>query len=990
MLETVPTIRAHRRSRAILFAGGLCLGLSAALASVAAESSADYAVTAWTIKDGLQSGGDIRAIAQDTDGYLWLGTRDGLVRFDGLEFVPWPGGDSLIQGTAVTTLIGARDGSLWAGFTDVPGVSRIRRSQVSNYSVGDGLPQGMIAVLIEDRQGTVWAGGVGGLAAFRSTTWQRVDGDAGLPRLSVFSLYEDRTGTLWAGTSEGVFQRPHGERSFQLHDGSSRSVQSFAQDLTGAIWITESRAIVRRLGTTVDRDPPRAVQLPGPAPASTVDRRGTLWVAGLGEGLFRLTQPVGARGPVVERFHDKRLLGGAARSLFQDRDGNLWVGMRGDGLLRLSESVVKANLPLQGLTNEGVRALAATPDDSVWVATGHRLNQLAGIRARAFAVDDTLALHTDRAGSLWVVTPRLIGRFIQGRLVPAPAPPGVRLERVFSLTSDASGALWLCSYDEGVLRWQEGRLTRFSDGTVLSQRRCNFIFNDTNDRVWIGFTSGGAAVYEHGALRLYGTKDGLASGAVVAIYQDRHDAIWIATVNGLTRIRNRQLVTADRSHGLPGRIVPSLVEDSVGDLWLGTESGAQLVRFSPTEFDRIAADSSHQVTYTVYDESDGLLGPLPRWGRPTAVRGHDGHLWVFSGGEVAVIDPRRAPTRRSAPAPQIERVAMDGREVSPGADFVVPAGTHTLQIDYGAVSLSSASKLRFRYRLEGFSNQWVEAGSRRQISYANLEAGTYRFHVGVKSDGRWSTTATSIGFTVHPPFYRTVWFNGVCLAAVGLTGWGLWWLRLRAIRHEFTVVIAERGRVSREIHDTLLQSLGALTMQLEVVSRHLDPSQTKAQASLQRLRKNLVHCIRDARRSVWELRSLRLEQRNLAQALEEMAGETMVALPVSVRVNVSGRVRQCRQDVEQHLLRIAQEAISNAVQHGRADDVLIELDYTGKALSMSIHDNGSGFVPEEAPINSGEHWGLVNMRERVTTMGGTLSVTSVVGQGTIVTAVSPI
>jgi ligand-binding sensor domain-containing protein len=979
----------RKRSLPVLFALSLCSLASPHLAANSDESPAGYALAVWTIKDGLHSG-DIRAITQDTEGYLWLGTRDGLVRFDGLEFVPGPGGDSATEGTVVSALIAARDGGLWVGFSDVPGVSRIQRGQVVDYSVSDGLPDGMIAVLIEDRQGTVWAGGLGGLAAFRGKAWQRVGAEAGLPPMSVFSLYEDRAGTLWAGTSAGVFQRPSGEAAFHPYDDSSRFVQMFAEDRPGALWISESRNIVRQLGRAADSTLPRTVQLPGPARALIFDQRGTLWVAGLGEGLFRITQPAGARRPAVEPFNDERMLGGAARSLFEDRDGNLWVGMRGGGLLRLSKSAIKTNLPLEGHTSDGLRALAATPDGSVWVATGHRLNQLTGDRTRAFAVDDALALHTDRAGSLWVVTPRAISRFDGERFVPVPAPPDVRLERVFSFTSDSRGALWLCSYDEGVLRWHNGTLTRVSEGTALHHRPCNFIFTDTEDRVWVGFTTGGAAVYEEGNLRTYGTKEGLASGAVVAIYQDRHGAIWIATINGLTRIRDQQLVTADKRHGLPGRLVPSLVEDGDGDLWLGTESGAQLIRFSPAEIDRIATNSSHQITYRVYDESDGLLGPMPRWGRPTAVLGHNGHLWVFSGNQVAVIDPRQPPVRRTAPMPRIERVAIDGRDVSPGADFVVPPRTRTLEIDYGAVSLSLASKLRFRYKLDGFSNEWVDAGLRRQTSYTNLDAGTYRFHVGVTSDGQWADIATSIAFTVYPPFYRTYWFYAVCIGAIGLAAWGVWWLRLRAIRHEFAVVIGERARVSREIHDTLLQSLGALTVQLEIVARHLDPSQSKAQEALQRLRKNLVYCVRDARRSVWELRSLRLEQRNLVEAVEEMAQETMVALPVSIRVEVAGRVRQCAPDVEQHLLRIAQEAISNAVQHGAAGEVVVELDYRGKVLSLSIRDNGRGFVPEEATANSGEHWGLVNMRERVTRMGGELSVKSVVGQGTVVTAVSPI
>ena len=758
---------------------------------------------------------------------LWLGTRDGLVRFDGFEFVPGPG-HSPLQGTIVSTLIGSKDGSIWAGFFDGPGVSRVRRGSVTNYGVRDGLLEGMINTLLEDRQGTVWAGGLGGLAVFTGAGWQMVGDDAGLPRLSVFSLHEDRSGALWAGTSAGVFRRPHGERTFRLYDAASTFAQSFAEDPSGTLWLAESRTGVRRLATASGGKSPPALQLPGAARALIFDQRGTLWVAGSGEGLFRITQSDEADRPVVKRFVDQRMLGGAARTLFEDRDGNLWVGMQGGGLVRLSESAIQTNLSLEGHTTDGVRALAATPDGSIWVATAHSLNQLTGNHSRALPVEDTFALHTDRAGALWVLTSRLLGRVTAGAVTAVPAPPGVRLQRVFSFTSDTSGALWLCSHDEGLLKWHGEALTRVSNGTVLDHRPCNFIVADTADRIWLGFTTGGVARYEHGEIRAFSTEDGLASGPVVAIHEGQGGTMWVATVNGLTRIVDDRIVTADRRNGLPGRIVPSLVEDEGGDLWLGTEAGSKLVRFVPSEFDRIASSQRHQLAYTAYDESDGLLGPLPRWGRPTACTRWRRTSWVFSGRTIAVIDPRQPLARKSAPLPRIERVEIDGRDMSPAARFEVLPGTRTLQIDYGAISLSSASKVRFRYMLEGFSNEWVDAGSRRQVSYTNLNPGTYRFHVGVTSGGELADTGTSIAFTVHPPFHRTTWFYGLCIAGAGLAAWGLWWLRLRAIRHEFAVVIAERARVSREIHDTLLQSLGALTMQLEVVSRHLNPSQSKA------------------------------------------------------------------------------------------------------------------------------------------------------------------
>jgi len=958
-----------------------CLCAVAGVASDGAGSRFDYAMTTWTVKDGLPSG-NITAIAQDTDGYLWLGTSEGLARFDGFQFISPARTDTALPGLLIPTLTGARDGSVWVGFDDAEGVSRIKNGHVRNYVARDGLPEGSITTLLEDGEGRVWAGGSGGLASFDGASWSVVRGEMGVPQAPVFSVFEDRSGTLWLGTAEGIFQRAKGERGFRLRDGSSRFVQSFAQDKSGALWVAESRTGVRPLGVGSPAD----VELPGVTRGVIADRRGHLWVAGLGEGLFRIDLSAPLR-PHVERFGDDQ--SHAARSLFEDREGNLWVGLRGGGLLRLSEASIKTNLRLEGMTGDGVRAIATTPDRSIWIATAHGLNQFAPSSHRAHALEGPILLHTDRAGSLWVTTPQAIGRFVDGRLVPIPAPPGVRLERVVSMTSDAGGALWLCSYDEGVLRWHDGNLTRFGRDTVLHHRRCNFVFNDALDRLWVGFTTGGIAVREHGDFRLYGAADGLATGAVATIYQDRRQSIWVATVNGLTRIDDGKFVTADRRNGLPGKIVPSFIQGTDGELWLGTESGAHFVRFSPTEIDRVAANRSHQIAYTTYDQSDGLLGPLPRLGRPSALLGPKGEIWAFSGGSVAIVDPRRMAVRHNAPAPRVERVAIDGQELTPSEGFVVPPGTQTLQIDYGAISLSSATKLRFRYRLEGFNDAWVDAGTRRQTSYTNLEPGSYRFHVGVTTDGTW-TEVSSVPFVIRPPFYRTYWFYGLCILIVSVAAWALWWLRLRTIRNEFALVIAERARVSREIHDTLLQSLGALTVQLEIVSRHLDPTQTKALTAMQRLRNNLVHCIQDARRSVWELRSLRLEQRSLAQALEEMAEETMVALPVLVRVVASGKARQSASDVEQHFLRIAQEAISNAVQHGRAEQITIELVYRSDTLTLSIHDTGCGFQVDDQAATTRDHWGLRNMRERIARLGGDLSVSSTIGKGTVVTAVSPI
>jgi signal transduction histidine kinase/ligand-binding sensor domain-containing protein len=969
------------------------IAFSAAISSATPAATSDtraacacYALTAWTVKEGLP-GGNVLSIAQDREGYLWLGTNSGLVRFDGFQFVQWGGGgDAALPGTFIPALVGARDGSVWVGFEDVSGVTRIRDGKVTNYGAQDGLPPGGVAALIEDRHGTLWAGGHGGLAVFRGTNWERLGKDAGLPELDVFSLYEDRQGTLWTGTSAGVFRRADGDRSFELIDLQLRFVQSFAEDRWGVLWVTDADTFVQALSPARRPRIDPAIHRPGAGSRLLRDQYGSIWVAALGAGLFHLQQPRSDAQPQLERYAYEHKFSGAARSVFEDRDKNLWVGMRGGGLLRLSQSPVKTDFVLDGLTNDGVHALATAVDGSLWVATGHDLNVFSRNGRKTFSAEVSL-LHGDRHGDMWAVTATGIGRFQNGHFVHVQIPAVVRVGRSLSLATDARQRLWLCIYDQGLFRWGVGELTRFEDVPNVAGRSCNSVYQDSRDRIWVGFTAGGLAVYEHNAFTVYEPRDGLAPGAIAAIYEDHAGSIWISTVTGITRIANGKLTTVV-GHGLPSKLVPSLVEDAEGFLWLGVNSGAALIRLDPREVDQAAVDPHHQIIYRRYDESDGLEGPLLRLSRPTAARGSDGRLWFVSGAGIAAIDPHELQSSRSSASPHLERVTIDGKETEPLADLKLPPRTLTLQIDYGALSLSSASKLRFRYMLEGLTPEWVEAGGRRQVSYTNLQPGGYRFQLQAASDAAWTKSVTW-QFTVLPPFYRTYWFYGLSAAGVAFVFWASWWLRMRSVRNEFALIIAERTRVSRDIHDTLLQSLGAFTLQLEVVARQLDPSQRSARDELQHLRRQVKQCIKEARRSVWALRSPRLEAQDLVEAFQQMANDAMIAAPAKIRVTAIGRSRRCAPHVEEQLLRIGQEAISNAVHHGEAVRVDITLEYSGSTVSLSVADNGRGFVEDPAKASTG-HWGLENMRGRAAELGGRVTITSSPGNGTVIRAIVPL
>jgi signal transduction histidine kinase/ligand-binding sensor domain-containing protein len=981
-------MRAHRIALAVLVSG-ILPGVPLLRAADGPSQPNGYALTAWTTERGLPPG-DVLDITQDLDGYLWIGSTGGLARFDGLQFASWGAhGEPPLPMRSVPALTGSHDGSLWIGFGAPGGVSRFRNGQIAQYSERDGLPPGAIVALMEDRHGTIWAGGAGGLSRFVDDRWEPMGGVSGLPAAEVTSLFEDQHGTLWVGGAAGVYRRE--STTFELVDASATYPRSLAEDETGAIWVTDLLRIVRKVRTANAPHLPPDVRLPAAGMALLHDRGGSLWVASWASGLFRIRKSATGSDPVVERFAYEGKLGGSPRSLFEDHDGNIWIGMRGGGLLRVSESVLQNDIPLDGLTTDGVRALSSAEDGSVWVATEHNLHRFSGRDRKVYNVPQTLALHTDKSGALWAATTQGITRVVGDRLLPLALPQGTRWDRIASITTDASGAVWLCHVDQGLLRWSGGRLSRLDDQPAVFGKPCGFTFTDRRDRVWVGFNAGGVAVCEGGRFRTYDEKGGLVPGRVVAIYEDRKGSMWVSAAAGLSRFQNGRFTTLTPGNGPFNAVVPTLVEDNDGYMWIGINGGSGLIRLNPAELDKVAASPTHNVEYRMYDVSDGLPGDLQWPSRPAAVRAGDGRLWLATRAGASVIDPQRLPRNLRPAPPRVDRIVVDGRTLPSVGSVELPSGTSTLQVDYGSLSLSAASKLRYRYMLEGVNQEWVDAGPRRQATFTNVPAGRHRLRISATNDGLW-TEARVWDFSIAPPFYKTNRFYALSAVGLLLALGAAWRLRLGAVQRRFSLVIAERARVSREIHDTLLQSLGAIGLEVETIATQLDPSQHVARDALRRLRQDVRRSVREARESIMELRSTRLERRDLAEALRDLAARTKSTegAELAVAVEVSGQPRRCSPETEEQLLRIGQEAVSNAVRHGRPTKIEVALDYGEDALSLRVSDDGAGFVPAGLPAGTGAHLGLMNMKERAAKIGGHVRILSQPGQGTAVLAVAPL
>ncbi|MEP7305261.1 MAG: two-component regulator propeller domain-containing protein [Acidobacteriota bacterium] len=963
---------------------------------LADEASCDcFALTAWTETTGLPTG-SVVAITQSRDGYLWLGTTNGLVRFDGFEFQRWGARDEPpLPGQYITDLISSRDGSLWMGYSELDGVSRIQNGVLSYFSTADGFLNGPATAMVEDSTGTIWVGGRTGLSAFRSGRWQRFGEPDGLPNVEVLAIYEDDAHALWVALTAGLFRRLPGTVQFESYDKSLRSISSMTQGRDGRLWIADRRRSLRALDAGPQLVVAADVELPPEGLHLLRDRSGDVWVAAFGSGLLRMRASAGKHAETLDRFAYEHKLPGdlvsGTRALFLDREDNLWVGMRAGGLLRIARSSLETNIPLSGLTNDGVRALAASADGSVWVATGRNLNRFRGPAHNAYPVPQITVLHAAPQGDLWVATPQQIGRLVDGRFIPSLSPRPGEVTKLIAMTTDASGDLWFCTSNQGLMQ-RRGELVTHVDIRGIGRAPCRYVLADRVGRIWSGFADGSLAVLDHGAIRVYRSADGLAPGAVIMIFEDRHGVVWVSTAGGVTEFADGRIRSVAAPRAFPDGLAPILIGDDDDRIWAGVNSGSALIGFTRREFEAAATDPTRRLTYAFVDRTDGLRGqPVRNLSTPAAIRAADGRIWVLSGNGLVAFHPSRARGSQTIEPPRVDYVLANGREVRLTNRTVLPPHLSTLEIRYTSPSLSSASKIRFRYLLEGFEKEWTEAREYRRASYTNLPPGDYRFRISALGEGRWVGPEAAWAFSVAPLFYQTRTFSGLVAGGTGLLLWTLWRLRLRSIQNGFALVASERTRLSREIHDTLLQSLTAVGLELEVLASEGDAAARNSMSDgLRALRHQVRRCINEARRSILELRTPGLESHSLSDVLAEFAADTYAGQPVAIDIRVTGRHRRCTPQVEEQLLRIGQEAIRNAMRHAHADRIDVTLKYSRNLVVLSVTDDGRGFLRTETTRQPGEHWGLRNMEERATRVKGRFHLNSVPGRGTVVETSIPL
>jgi two-component sensor histidine kinase len=585
----------------------------------------------------------------------------------------------------------------------------------------------------------------------------------------------------------------------------------------------------------------------------------------------------------------------------------------------------------------------------------------------------------------------------------ATTQTGLSSNSVQPLLEDREGNIWVGTM-LGLHSLTPQELTPLASGALVRA-----VLPHSDGSVWVDTTNGPMQFHLEGGTwrgtartsvdvpsrhRLASRPATVGEQAVDAVFEDAHGTTWAGSAAGLARIRDEQVDWLSERDGLPAQRVLAITQSDDGFLWLAVDRGplhagrrAALVRLHPSDFDRAASGSGPVAGYKLYDALNGLAGvPLEP---VTAARSRDGSLWFAFGGSLTVVDPRQVGSDRGVTAAfaRIAAVTIDDRPATPAAAGTLPAGTRTLQIDYTALRLTAPRQTRFRYRLDGFDPDWVDAGARRQAYYTNLAPGSYVFRVQASGDGgAWTVPEAHWPFTVRPAFHQTGWFYALSVATLLLIAWGVAHTRVWLLNRQFEATLAERTRLSREIHDTMLQSLAGIALQVQAIARQCAPEAAEQQSRLVALRRQVEEYMREARQAVQNLRSPMLEACGLPGALEEI-GRRTITPPARFEISADAPAGMSAA-TEGELLRIAQEAITNAARHAGATTIRVDLHQEAGLIRLRITDDGRGF-DAGAMLSAGTaHYGLTGMQERAARIGGRLTVTSSTA-GTVVEATAP-
>jgi signal transduction histidine kinase/ligand-binding sensor domain-containing protein len=948
----------------------------------------------WTARDGAPAGTDM--IAQTSDGFLWFATRNGLFRFDGVQFeryVSTP--EDAVPAAAVRSLLALPGNRLLIGWS-FGGATLLRDGQATRYGERDGYPPGTTYGFQVDGAGNLWAATSSALARFNGIRWERVGAEWNFDGQRALALFVDRDGTLGAFTDKTLMTLPKGATSFRSTGGKLTTRSQIVQSVDGTYFFSDVRGIrsVANLNGYDRMDRPWIVETTARSDTTPllVDRDGGLWFGTETEhGVGRIARP-GRRQVAVEYFSKQDGLSDLyVATVFEDRDGSIWVSTR-SGVDRFRSSRF---LSPSELARASFPALLPQADGALRFGALARggLRELSadGVTRRVAPLFITCA-YRDAAGTAWYgsqpTAPQTAQLFREeaGRLqkigLPSDVPPGFDIQ---AIVVDAQHAPWISVVRHGVYRRAGGTWSKPAELPEGGGLPAIVMTTDKQGGVWLGYVNDVVVRWQDGAARTYSKEDGIELGNALSIFAtDKH--VWVGGQSGLVLLEGDRFRTMVVGHDEVLRGITGIVETKEGHLWLHGTAGAVFIQ--APEVLKAIEDRGHAMAYRLFDDDDGLRGtPTEIRPLPTLVAGHDGRLWFGTGRGVFMLDPDRIVINKVPPNVVIKAVVAGDDVYRSPADLTLPPLTTNLRIDYTATSLVAPRRVRFRYKLEGVDADWKNARDRRQAFYTNLGPGRYNFHVtAMNEDGVWNQDGASLSFAIAPAWYQTRWFIALCalLAAAALAL--VYRIRIGQVRAQtharLQVRLLERERIARELHDTLIQGFQGLILTLEAAMRRI-PAELPLRRQIEEALARADVVLAEGRDRVRGLRESAVFQGDLPTAVTEVAQDLSRLHPSASNVSVSGTQRALHPVAMEEAYLIAREAITNAFRHASAQRVEIEINFGDNRLRIRISDNGKG-VDADVLASGGSpgHWGLSGMRERAHKLGAKLLVRSGPGSGT--------
>jgi signal transduction histidine kinase/ligand-binding sensor domain-containing protein len=932
-------------------------------------------------------GGSIHAICQSADGYLWIGTERGLVRFDGTNFtlIQRPIAD-LPPISAVLGLAADGDGGMWIRLTG----SRLLRYYDGKFEEPHdehGSEQMVYTAMANDSFGGVLIAGFGGPVQQYSTGKLHFIGDRTNVPGTIISLAETRDRRLWMGTrDDGLFFEQNGKvtnLAKELHD---RKINALLPATNGGLWIGTDQGMffwdkdsLREIPLTRSPSQPRVF-------AIASDGQGNVWI-GTDHGLIRSSAEAGAVSFEPET---------TVTAVFFDRDGALWFG-GSNALERLRDGVFTPFVAGQELPPGPGGPVYVDDSGHIWYAPGS--GGLYWLRDDHFDPIHVAGLDKDIVYSIIggngeVIVGRQHGGItvlsVKGDQISARTytqADGLAENSVYTVYRGRDGTVWAGTINGGISVLHGERFTNYTMVDGLASNSVNSIVEGDNGAMWVA-TSGGLTEFVNGNRISWFKQDGLPSSNVRTLFRDSSGRLGIVTTEGLAVLFSNAIQTPPNLPSAMREPIYGITEDGSGSVWIATSDHVLRV-----DWERLVSGTLRDSDIRSYSTKDGLPGTEGVIRDRSITTDHLGRIWISLQQGVAMVDPKLSTSNAMPASVRITAMVAGGKPVDLKANQVVAAGTKIMMFNFASTSLSSPEGTEFRYKLDGSDKTWSEPTTTGQVTYTNLHPGDYTFHVVASNGaGLWNGPETVIVFRIAAEFWETLWFRAAAVVVCALLIIAIYRIRIlflmRQMNVRFQERLNERTRIAQDLHDTLLQGVLSASMQLNLAEDQV-AQDSPAKPLLGRVAQLMSQITEEGRLALRGLRTTQSSDGSLEMALSRVRQELGIGEQVTYRVIANSSGHRLRPLIRDEVYRISREAVVNAFRHSKAASIEVTVDYMSSYLLVHVRDDGCGIDPLVLRSGREDHWGLVGMRERSRSIGAKLKVRSRIGSGTEVELMVP-